>query len=45
MKNFEEIKFVSKGWGYEKWIVNKPEYCGKILFFPKVKSALGTITK
>ena len=37
MKNFEEIKFVPKGWGYEKWIVNKPEYCGKILFFSKGK--------
>lgn len=22
-----------KGWGYEKWIVNKPEYCGKLLYF------------
>ena len=20
-----------KGWGYEKWIVNKEEYCGKLL--------------
>ena len=27
------IKFVKKGWGYEKWIVNKSEYCGKLLFF------------
>jgi mannose-6-phosphate isomerase-like protein (cupin superfamily) len=26
------MKYVPKGWGYEKWIVNKPEYCGKILF-------------
>ncbi len=26
-----------KGWGYEKWIVNKPEYCGKLLFFNKDK--------
>lgn len=24
---------VEKGWGYELWAVNKPEYCGKILFF------------
>ena len=32
-----EIKHVSKGWGYEKWIVNKPEYCGKLLFFAKGK--------
>lgn len=22
-----------KGWGYENWIVNKPDYCGKLLFF------------
>jgi len=28
-----EIKHVPKGWGYEKWIVNKEEYCGKLLFF------------
>jgi hypothetical protein len=26
-----------KGWGYEKWIVNKKEYCGKLLFFNKDK--------
>ncbi len=30
-------KYVSKGWGYEKWIVNKSEYCGKLLFFFKGK--------
>ena len=23
------MKYVEKGWGYEKWIVNKEEYCGK----------------
>ena len=27
------IKFVPKGWGWEKWIVNNEEYCGKLLFF------------
>lgn len=27
------IKHVSKGWGYEKWIVNSELYCGKLLFF------------
>jgi len=27
------IKYVEKGWGYEKWIVNKTEYCGKLLYF------------
>ena len=31
------IKYVQKGWGYEKWIVNKKEYCGKLLFFEKGK--------
>ena len=31
------IKFVKKGWGYELWIVNKPEYCGKLLFFNEGK--------
>lgn len=28
---------VEKGWGHEKWIVNKPEYCGKVLVFNKGK--------
>ena len=28
-------KFVPKGWGYEKWIVNNEDYCGKVLFFVK----------
>ena len=32
-----EMKFVPKGWGFEKWIVNKPEYCGKLLYFVKGK--------
>ena len=32
-----EIKFVPKGWGFEKWIVNKEEYCGKLLYFAKGK--------
>ena len=27
------MKYVPKGWGYEKWIVNKEQYCGKLLFF------------
>ena len=26
-----QIKHVPKAWGYEKWIANKPEYCGKLL--------------
>ena len=28
-------KFVPKGWGYERHIVNGPLYCGKILHFVK----------
>tara|TARA_B100001029_G_scaffold45151_1_gene35639 strand:+ start:791 stop:958 length:168 start_codon:yes stop_codon:yes gene_type:complete len=35
--NNNDIKFVPKGWGYEKWICNTPDYCGKILFFEKGK--------
>ena len=31
------IKFVKKGWGYEKWIVNNEEYFGKLLFFLRDK--------
>ncbi len=30
-----DIKIVPKGWGFERWIVNKEEYCGKELFFIK----------
>ena len=29
--------FVPKGWGFEKWIVNCEEYCGKLLYFVKDK--------
>lgn len=37
-KNFHiPMKYVEKGWGYEKWIINKEEYCGKLLFFKKGK--------
>ena len=31
-------KKVNKDWGYELWIHNDHEYCGKLLVFPK-KSA------
>jgi quercetin dioxygenase-like cupin family protein len=37
MENSLEIKFVPKGWGFEKWIVNNDEYCGKLLYFVKGK--------
>jgi quercetin dioxygenase-like cupin family protein len=37
MKTSLPIKFVSKGWGFEKWIVNCEEYCGKLLYFAKDK--------
>ena len=33
----EEIKFVPKGWGFEKWIHNSELYCGKLLYFVKGK--------
>ena len=33
----QQINFVPKGWGFEKWIVNCEEYCGKLLFFVKGK--------
>jgi mannose-6-phosphate isomerase-like protein (cupin superfamily) len=31
------IKLVPKNWGFEKWIVNNKEYCGKLLYFVKGK--------
>lgn len=37
MKTSSQIKFVPKGWGFEKWIVNNEEYCGKLLYFVKGK--------
>lgn len=30
-------KIVPKGWGHEVWIVNKQEYCGKLLFIKEGK--------
>lgn len=33
----DDITYVSKGWGFEKWVVNKKEYCGKLLYFFKGK--------
>lgn len=33
----KEMIMVEKGWGFEKWIVNKAEYCGKLLWFKKDK--------
>ena len=33
----EPIKYVPKGWGYEKWIANCEKYCGKLLFIVKGK--------
>ena len=35
--NSLEMIHVDKGWGWERWIVNKEEYCGKLLFFHKLK--------
>ena len=33
----DPIRFVPKGWGYEKWLANSEKYCGKLLFFAKGK--------
>jgi len=33
----DAITIHPKGWGYEKWIVNKEEYCGKLLHMIKGK--------
>ncbi len=38
------IKFVPKGWGFEKWIVNCEEYCGKLLYLVKTRVVHGIIT-
>ena len=36
--NFSDpAKLHPKGWGYEYWIVNNENYCGKLLFFNKNK--------
>ena len=32
-----KFKIVPKGWGYEKWICNTEEYCGKLLHIIKGK--------
>ena len=34
---FLPMTHVDKGWGWERWIVNCEEYCGKLLFFEKGK--------
>ena len=31
------MKHVDKGWGWERWVVNCEQYCGKLLFFEKGK--------
>ena len=35
MKDQPQMHFEQKGWGFERWIVNKPEYCGKLLYIAK----------
>ena len=37
MSSSRDIELVHKGWGFEKWIVNNEEYCGKLLYFVKGK--------
>jgi oxalate decarboxylase/phosphoglucose isomerase-like protein (cupin superfamily) len=36
-KTAAEIKRVPRGWGYELWIENAPEYCGKLLHIEEGK--------
>lgn len=33
----DDVHFQKRGWGWEKWIENMPEYCGKILHINKGK--------
>ena len=37
MSKAQKPSYHPKGWGYELWIHNSPEYCGKLLFFEKGK--------
>ena len=41
LRNFftkkDKHHYVDKGWGYERWFVNKKKYCGKLLFVEKGK--------
>lgn len=37
MKVWQHPMYVRKGWGHESWIVNKEEYCGKLLVFKEGK--------
>ena len=39
-----EFKYVPKGWGYEKWICNTEEYCGKLLSLIRKRNVHGIIT-
>ena len=32
-----DMNHVDKGWGWERWVVNNEEYCGKLLYFVKGK--------
>jgi len=36
MKNLDRI-IVPKGWGFEHWLANSPDYCAKVLHFNKGK--------
>jgi mannose-6-phosphate isomerase-like protein (cupin superfamily) len=33
----DNAHFVPKGWGSERWIVNRDDYCGKLLFMEQGK--------
>ena len=36
-EGYKVAHYVPKGWGYERWIVNRDDYCGKLLFMNKGK--------
>lgn len=37
LPTIKKSEFHPKGWGYELWIANNKDYCGKLLFFEKGK--------
>ena len=45
LPTIKKSEFHRKGWGYELWIANNKDYCGKLLFFEKVRNALITHIK
>lgn len=36
-RRYDDVHHQERGWGYERWIENLPEYCGKVLHIDKGK--------